>query len=50
VRTEAPGATWDAVRDAVVTEYERDYDMVGDAIDAETLELAESLAGEHRVG
>jgi lipoate-protein ligase A len=50
VRTEAPSATWDAVRDAIVTEYEREYDVVEDSIDAETLELAQSLAGEHRVG
>ena len=49
VRTEAPSAGWDAVRDAIVTEYARDYDVVGDAVDAETLELAQGLAGEHRV-
>ena len=42
VRTEAPSAGWDAVRDAIVTEYAREYDMVEDALDAETLELAES--------
>ena len=50
VRTEAPGVTWDAVRDAIVTEYAREYDLMEDSVDAETLELAQSLAGEHRVG
>ena len=50
VRTEAPSATWDAVRDAIVTEYERAYDLTEGSLDAETLKLAESLAGEHRVG
>ena len=50
VRMEAPSATWDAVRDAIVTEYEREYDVVEDSVDAETLELAQGLAGEHRVG
>jgi octanoyl-[GcvH]:protein N-octanoyltransferase len=51
VHTEAPSATWDQVRDAIVTEYARDYDLVtADTIDPETLELAQSLAGDHRVG
>src|SRR6188508_370796 len=50
VRTEAPSAGWDAVRDAIVTEYAREYDLVEDSVDPETLNLAESLAGEHRVG
>jgi octanoyl-[GcvH]:protein N-octanoyltransferase len=50
VRTEAPNATWDSVRDAIVTEYAREYDLVEGLVDAETLALAESLAGEHRVG
>jgi lipoate-protein ligase A len=49
VRTEVPSATWDAVRDSIVTEYAREYDVVEDAVDAETMELAQSLAGEHRV-
>jgi hypothetical protein len=49
VRTEARGATWDAVRDAIVTEYALKYDVVESSVDAETLELAESLAAEHRV-
>ena len=50
VRTEVPSATWDAVRDAIVAEYAREYDVVEGAVDAETLELAQSQAGEHRVG
>jgi octanoyl-[GcvH]:protein N-octanoyltransferase len=49
VRTEVPSAGWDAVRDAIVTEYEREYDLVADELDDETLELAKGLAGEHRV-
>jgi octanoyl-[GcvH]:protein N-octanoyltransferase len=50
VRTEVPTADWNAVRDAIVTEYAREYDVVEDVVDAKTLELAESLVGEHRVG
>jgi octanoyl-[GcvH]:protein N-octanoyltransferase len=50
VRTEAPSATWATIRDAIVTEYAREYDIVEDEVDAETLELAKGLAGEHRVG
>jgi lipoate-protein ligase A len=49
VRTETPSTTWNAVRDAIVTEYAREYDLVEDEVDAETLELAQGLAGEHRV-
>jgi hypothetical protein len=37
------------VSDAVVAEYARDYDIVEDALDPETLALAEELAAEHRV-
>ena len=50
VRTEAPSATWDTVSEAIVAEYAGEYDLVEDSVDAETLELAQSLAGEHRVG
>jgi lipoate-protein ligase A len=50
VRTEAPGADWAAVRDAIATEYGREYELVEDSVDEETLELARGLAGEHRVG
>jgi octanoyl-[GcvH]:protein N-octanoyltransferase len=49
VRAEAPGLGWDAVGDAIVTEYAQEYDVVEDEVDAETLELANSLAPEHRV-
>ncbi len=49
VRSEAPRATWTSVRDALVTEYAREYDIVEAELDAETLELAKSLAPEHRV-
>jgi octanoyl-[GcvH]:protein N-octanoyltransferase len=50
VRSEAPSAGWDAVRDAVVTEYARDYDLVEAELDADTLALARELAREHRAG
>jgi lipoate-protein ligase A len=50
VRSEAPDATWSSVRDAIVTEYARDYDLVPGEMDAETLELAKELAPDHRAG
>ena len=50
VRTEAPSATWEAVRDAIVTEYAREYELVDGSIDPDTLDLAQGLAEEHRVG
>jgi octanoyl-[GcvH]:protein N-octanoyltransferase len=50
VRTEAPSADWDAVRDAIVTEYAREYELVEGVVDDATLELARELAAEHRVG
>jgi octanoyl-[GcvH]:protein N-octanoyltransferase len=49
VRTEAPSATWDTVRDALITEYAQEYDLVEAAVDPETLALAKKLAPEHRV-
>jgi octanoyl-[GcvH]:protein N-octanoyltransferase len=49
VHTEAPSADWATVSDAIVTEYAREYDVVEGEVDAETLELANSLAPEHRV-
>jgi octanoyl-[GcvH]:protein N-octanoyltransferase len=49
VRAEVPGLGWDAVGDAIVAEYAQEYDLVEDEVDAETLELAKSLAPEHRV-
>jgi octanoyl-[GcvH]:protein N-octanoyltransferase len=50
VTSESPDADWSAVRDAVVTEYARDYDLAPAKVDAETLALARKLAGEHRAG
>jgi lipoate-protein ligase A len=49
VRTESPGATWTSVRDALIAEYARDYDLVEDEVDSETLQLARELAPEHRI-
>ena len=49
VRSESAGATWSAVCDAIVAEYAREYDLVEDVVDPETLRLARELAGEHRV-
>jgi octanoyl-[GcvH]:protein N-octanoyltransferase len=49
VRSEAPGAGWVAVRDAILTEYARDYDLVPADLDPETLALARTLEAEHRV-
>jgi octanoyl-[GcvH]:protein N-octanoyltransferase len=48
VRTEAPGATWSAVRDAIVTEYAREYEIVPAELDEGTLAMAKELAAEHR--
>jgi octanoyl-[GcvH]:protein N-octanoyltransferase len=50
VRSEASGATWADVRDAIVAEYARDYDVVAAELDPDTLALAETLKDEHRVG
>ncbi len=48
VRSEAPGPTWSSVRDAIVPEYARDYELVTGRVDEETLMLARELAPEHR--
>jgi octanoyl-[GcvH]:protein N-octanoyltransferase len=48
VRTEAPGAGWEAVREALLAEYARDYELVEAELDDETLRLARELAPEHR--
>jgi octanoyl-[GcvH]:protein N-octanoyltransferase len=48
VASESPEADWDAVRDALLAEYARDYDLVDGEMDSETLALARSLAPEHR--
>ena len=49
VRAEEPSASWADVRDALVTEYSRDYDIVEAELDPETLALAQNLKDEHRV-
>jgi octanoyl-[GcvH]:protein N-octanoyltransferase len=41
---------WTAVRDALVAEYGREYELVETELDSETLELARRLAPEHRPG
>ena len=49
VRAEDPGATWEGVADALVTEYALEYDVAEDTVDRETLTLARELVAEHRV-
>ena len=44
----AGGAIWDAVRDALLAEYARSFELVPGELDQETLALARRLAGEHR--
>jgi lipoate-protein ligase A len=39
---------WDAVRDALLAEYARRFELVPGELDDETLALAHRLAGEHR--
>jgi len=48
VLAESPGAGWDAVREALLAEYARDYELIEDELDPDTLALARSLAPEHR--
>jgi lipoate-protein ligase A len=48
VASESPGASWEAVGDALLAEYARDYELVEESMDSETLMLARSLAPEHR--
>jgi octanoyl-[GcvH]:protein N-octanoyltransferase len=48
VVAESPDAGWDAVRDALLAEYARDYELTEDELDQVTLALARSLAPEHR--
>ena len=50
VGSESEGATWDRVRDALVAEYAREYDIVEADLDAETLARARALKEEHRAG
>jgi octanoyl-[GcvH]:protein N-octanoyltransferase len=48
VEDEAPGRGWDAVRDALLTEYGALYELVPGSLDEVTLALAAELAAEHR--
>jgi lipoate-protein ligase A len=43
-------ASWSAVRDAILVEYGRDYEIVEAELDPETVGLARQLAPEHRAG
>jgi octanoyl-[GcvH]:protein N-octanoyltransferase len=49
VESERAGTSWDAVREALLAEYARDYDLVEAGLDDATLALARELAPEHRV-
>jgi lipoate-protein ligase A len=49
VRTESRSANRTSIRDAIVAEYARDYDLIEDEVDPETLAMAKELAAEHRV-
>jgi len=49
VRSEVPNATWSSVRDALVTEYAQEHDVIEGELDADTLRLARNLAPEHRI-
>jgi octanoyl-[GcvH]:protein N-octanoyltransferase len=48
VVAESPEADWDAVREALIAEYARDYELVEGELDDATLALARELAPEHR--
>jgi octanoyl-[GcvH]:protein N-octanoyltransferase len=48
VTAERPDLRWDAVRDALLAEYARDYELVDGELDEATLALARELAPEHR--
>ena len=41
---------WTAVRDALIAEYAREYELVEAKLDSETIELARRLGPEHRPG
>ena len=47
VADEAPGATWEQVSGAIVAGYEARFGLMPEALDADTLELARSLAPSH---
>ena len=48
VETERPGTSWGEVREALLAEYGRDYELVEAELDDATLALARELAPEHR--
>jgi octanoyl-[GcvH]:protein N-octanoyltransferase len=48
VAAERPEAGWDAVQEALLSEYERDHELVEGELDEATLALARELAPEHR--
>ena len=48
VRPASRDALWDAVRDALLAQYARRFELVPAELDQETLALARRLAGEHR--
>ena len=48
VEEELDGTPWEVVADALLAEYGREFELVETGLDAETLELAAGLAGEHR--
>jgi len=53
VQDEVDGSTpdpWTAVRDALLAEYGREYELVEAELDPETIALAHQLAAEHRQG
>jgi octanoyl-[GcvH]:protein N-octanoyltransferase len=48
LRPASGDALWDAVRDALLAQYARRFELVPGELDPETLALARRLAGEHR--
>ncbi len=48
VEAESSGTSWDTVREAILAEYARDYELVEARLDDATLALARELAPEHR--
>jgi octanoyl-[GcvH]:protein N-octanoyltransferase len=46
----AASLSWTAVRDALLAEYGREYELVEAELDPETIALARRLAAEHRPG
>lgn len=48
VADEAPGTTWEDMKEALIAEYEKRYGLTPAELDEETLTLAKRLAPEHR--